>query len=75
MKQNPFAEFTKTDGYAFHVHYTSVICIEERREGGCYIMVRAGNETQSFRLITPHDVVLERLNKARLADISSFNEP
>lgn len=75
MKQNPFAEFTKTDGYAFHVHYSSIICIEERREGGCYIMVRAGNETQSFRLLTPHDVVLERLNKARLADISSFNEP
>lgn len=72
MKNNPFAEFTKTDGYAFHVHHSAVLCIEQRREGGCYIMVRAGNETQSFRLLTPHDVVLERLNKARLAELSSF---
>ena len=72
MKQNPFAEFKKTDGYAFHVHYSAVICVEERREGGCYILVRTGNETQSFRLLTTHTSVLERLNKARLADLSSF---
>lgn len=72
MDKNPFAEFVKTDGYAFHVHYSAVVCVEQRREGGCYIMVRAGNETQSFRLLTPHDTVLQRLAKARLADISSF---
>ena len=72
MKPSPFAEFTKTDGYAFHVHYSSVVCIEQAKDTGCYIMVRAGNSTESFRLLTPHDVVLERLNKARLADLSSF---
>lgn len=72
MTATPFAEFKKTDGYAFHVHYSAVICIEERREGGCYIMVRAGNETQSFRLLTTHTAVLERLNKARLAELATF---
>lgn len=72
MKPSPFAEFTKTDGNAFHVHYSAVICIEQRRESGSYIMVRAGNSTEVFPLLTPHDVVLERLNKARLADLASF---
>lgn len=75
MKPNPYAEFVKTDGYAFYVHYSAVICVEQRREGGCYILVRAGDEAQSFRLLTPHDTVIERLNKARLADITSFDEP
>lgn len=72
MSKSPFALFATPDNRTFAVHHSAVVCVEEAKNGGSYIMLRAGNSTQSFQLSTPYLEVLELLNKARLEELSSF---
>lgn len=72
MSGSPFVNLNTLDGRAFAVHHSSVLCVEEAKDATSYILVRAGNSTRSFNVKTAYAEVMRLLEKARRAEIMSY---
>lgn len=73
MSKGPYATLTNGMGRTFAVHYSAVLWVEQA-DDGAYIMLRIGNNKESYRVMTPYDEVMKELEKARRAEIMSFGE-
>lgn len=73
MNRGPYATLTNGVGRKFSVHHSAVLWVEQA-DDGAYIMLRIGNNKESYKVQTPYDEVMKELEKARRAEIVSFGE-
>lgn len=71
MSKTPFATLVNGVGRLFSIHHSAILWVEQADEGA-YIMVRIGNTKESYKVMTPYEGVLRELEKARRAEIMSY---
>lgn len=73
MSKGPYATLVNGVGRKFSVHHSAVLWVEQADEGA-YIMLRIGNNKESYKVQTPYEEVMQALERARRAEIVSFGE-
>lgn len=73
MNRSPFASLVNTEDNLFYVHYSAVVCVEQA-DDGTLLVLRIGNNKETYKVGDHFANVLKELERARRAEIVSFGE-